>query len=228
MSRRNRRGGKNALRGDLGVAIAALGVFAQKLVMIEVRWPHSMAETIEMCFPAPALEASQNAQRYIVPARFYRTYLVPDPRTPVGDDWRYPPCAVRLKFGETPYQPIKEEWFLPPEELYNTIKKVVAIHERIGRVIALLRWLDKVASPAAIRYYLPSVNALAPGCINLEGEISRYVDPPGISWKLGAIREALATIACCLLLPANVDTPETPLTICITTYAGSESREYSI
>ena len=75
------------------------------------------------------------------------------------------------------------------------------------RVAALVRWFDKVATPGAARNLWPTLGVLAPEHEGLrEANVGTYyVDPPGYSLWLPAIRETATTVAAALMLPTPED-----------------------
>lgn len=88
--------------------------------------------------------------------------------------------------------------------LLNYIDAVKAVHDRFEEVKGVLRWLNRHATPAAIRYYWPSAMKLVPKSpiwADLQEVPSRYTTPDGISDWLQSLKDAAATVASSLLLP---------------------------
>ena len=72
--------------------------------------------------------------------------------------------------------------------------------EAFRKVINVIRWLDRYATPPAVRYYWPSILPLLPTdhkAALCSGQ--RFTDPPGISALLPRIRETAGTLASAFL-----------------------------
>lgn len=88
--------------------------------------------------------------------------------------------------------------------LLSYIAAVKAVHDRFEEVKGVLRWLNRKATPAAIRYYWPSAMKLVPKSpiwADLQEVPSRYTTPDNISDWLQSLKDAAATVAGSLLLP---------------------------
>lgn len=79
---------------------------------------------------------------------------------------------------------------------------------KYGKVVHLLRWFNRNATPSAIRNYWPSALALTPGSNfardNAEPP-SRYTTPNGIGGLLPLLRETAGTVAGMQLIPSDLE-----------------------
>lgn len=90
--------------------------------------------------------------------------------------------------------------------LLTYVEQVRAIHDRYEEAKAVLKWLNRNATPGAIRYYWPTAMKLTPKAKiweDLQDVPSRYSEPTGIGDWLQALRDAAATVVNATLLPAD-------------------------
>lgn len=90
--------------------------------------------------------------------------------------------------------------------LLNFVAAVKAVHDRYEEVKGVLRWLNRNATPGAIRFYWPTAMKLTPKSLiwaDLREVPSRYSVPPNISGWLQPLRDAAATMAGAAMLPAT-------------------------
>lgn len=84
------------------------------------------------------------------------------------------------------------------------IATVKAVHERFEEVKAVLRWLNRNATPGAIRYFFPPALKLcpkSPALTELQHVPSRYTTPVHIGDWGQSIKDAAATVAQSAMLP---------------------------
>lgn len=78
---------------------------------------------------------------------------------------------------------------------------------KYGKVVHLIRWFNRNATPSAVRNYWPSALALVPGsrfaADNAEPP-SRYSVPNGIGGLLSLLRETAGTVAGMQLIPSDM------------------------
>ena len=88
------------------------------------------------------------------------------------------------------------------------IEDVAAIHFQFEEVKGVLRWLNRNATPGAIRFYFPSVLKLCPTSLafaDLQHVPARYSNPQHIGSWIEPIKTAAATVAGSALLPTGVE-----------------------
>lgn len=93
--------------------------------------------------------------------------------------------------------------------LYEHVRAIKAIHDKFEEAKAVLRWLNRNATPGAIRFYYPAAMKLCPQSPALHGlqhVPSRYSIPPNIGDWTQAIKDAAATVAGTAMLPATAVT----------------------
>jgi hypothetical protein len=92
------------------------------------------------------------------------------------------------------------------EPLMTFVSAVKAIHDRFEEAKAVLRWLNRNATPGAIRYYWPSAMKLCPNSpiwADLQSVPSRYDTPAGIAHWTQAIKDSATTVTSALMLPSG-------------------------
>lgn len=90
--------------------------------------------------------------------------------------------------------------------LLTYIAEVKAIHDRFEEVKAVLRYLNRQATPGAIRYYWPSALKLCPNTTAFADLVevpSRYTIPPKIGDWMQCLKDAATTVTGSLMLPAT-------------------------
>lgn len=93
------------------------------------------------------------------------------------------------------------------QPLLTYISEVRAIHDKFEEVKGLLRWMNRSATPGAIRYYWPTAMELtpkAPVWNDYRAVPSRYSIPPNIGDWLQVIKDAATTVAGSLMLPSDI------------------------
>lgn len=88
--------------------------------------------------------------------------------------------------------------------LINHIVAVRAIHDKFEQVKGMMRWLNRNATPGAIRYYWPTVLQLcprSPNMVELQHVPARYTNPPNIGDWMQALKDTAATVAGSQMLP---------------------------
>ncbi len=93
------------------------------------------------------------------------------------------------------------------QPLLTFVNEVRAIHDKFEEVKGLLRWMNRNATPGAIRYYWPTALELtpkAPVWNDYRDVPSRFNSPPGISDWMQPIKDAATTVAASLMLPSDI------------------------
>lgn len=102
--------------------------------------------------------------------------------------------------------------------LLTYIAEVKAIHDRFEEVKGVLRYLNRNATPGAIRYYWPAALKLCPNTTAFADLVevpSRYTIPPKIGDWMQSLKDAAATVTGSLMLPQTA-TPRTRNTMWLT------------
>lgn len=104
--------------------------------------------------------------------------------------------------------------------LIKVVDELRAVHYDCAVVRHVLHWMDENCTMGAMRYYWPSVAALAPGFELGECPVS-FRDPYGIHDMLPLIRDAARVVAAMQMLPDKTNTREG---LSVTFYQGSFER----
>ena len=185
--------------GDHAVldACTALDVACQKAVAIMVEWPHTMPETGYMMFRDEDVAKLRAARQLMTPASEWGRYdVAPDARLELGfeNSGIAPPIAEAYQITDR------------TRPLLEMVEKVRAIYTQYEECKALVRWLNKNATPGAVRYYFPGVLALLSGSHGhgVPQELpSRHTTPPEIHNMLPVIRDASTLVAAMQMLPSD-------------------------
>lgn len=197
--------------GDLEVsqACAELTRAAARHADMAVPWKPEFHATLQMIFPQDTINRAVAAQGIILPrytAATYKgiaagvtlgiEYADADTGVPTIDE-----ACVDLQPGAT--------------RLLHTIEEIRGIYYKYEKVKYVLRWMNRNATPGAIRHYWPSALQLCPGSTALQevsGGAARYSEPPEIGGMLQMIRDTAATVAALALMPDTaVPRPRTHL-----------------
>lgn len=93
-------------------------------------------------------------------------------------------------------------------ELFHiAIQTVRDARIKYGKVVHLIRWFNRNATPSAVRNYWPSALALVPGskfAVDNAEPPSRYSVPNGIGGLLSLLRETAGTVAGMQLIPSDM------------------------
>lgn len=201
-------GGRNTKRGwvnspnayltDSAVEAAgkALTRTAQATVATMTEYHHSPASTLPMCFSDDVLAKLKQVRDMVHPAAWIEDYQI------------LPGVQLHINFKNSLVPTIVPERFQlnysRASDLLHYIKSVEAIHMQFEEVKAVLRWLNRNATPGAIRYYFPTAMKLCPGVLADEVP-TRHKTPEGISDWMQPIRDAAATVASSLMLPSTAE-----------------------
>jgi hypothetical protein len=209
MGRRNRNFGTpipSAL-GDnhVDAAIGTINTLCQRTVQALTEYTPTRDETIRMLLPQEMLDRALAAKELIEPDSLIMEY-----------DTVAPDVSLNLDYRDDNYQ---KTGYYPPineggglvlqaghEKLLTFIEGVRTIHHQFEELKAVLRWLNRNATPGAIRYYFPTVLALCPDSPpvkDLQHVPSRYHQPAGIGDWMQSIKDASACFASTQMLPGS-------------------------
>lgn len=121
------------------------------------------------------------------------------------------------------------------QPLLDFVRDASAVYFRFEEVKAVLRWLNRRATPGAARYFFPTVMMLcpdSPALADLKHVPSRYTTPPELSLWTQALKDAATTWASTPMLPNDaVARPRGKLWLtfkeCQITHPVSGQRHYS-
>lgn len=195
--------GERASIGDahVDVAIGVLEDMAKRSVATQTKYGYTRDETIAMLFDPTDITHAQNARGIVSPQANVVLYRVAE-GVDLGIDFAGCP-TLAIDAARLSLQPCAAP-------LIAMVEQVSAIHYRFEEAKAALRWLNRHATPGAIRYYWPSAMQLtkdAPIWRDLQEVPSRYNVPPGIGLILQSLKDAAATVSGALLLPDTTLTP---------------------
>lgn len=105
---------------------------------------------------------------------------------------------------EPKFSKVDPQRFAP---LATFIQNIRPIHQKYEEVKAVLKWLNRHATPGAIRYYWPHAMKLCPNALSNWADYqevpSRYSEPAHVADWLQPMRDAATTVVGSLLLPAD-------------------------
>lgn len=176
-------------------AISTLQTIQKRAVATLCSYDISRERTLEMIFPGWVLENARGAKNIIDPASDITPYNIAGANLFVNFDEHCPYPAI-----------MPEQMLLQPSAgpLVDFISSVKAVHEQYEEVKHLLRWFNRHATPAGIRYYWPTVLQLcgkAPALADLQHVPARYTTPQGLPDRIQLIKDTAATMAASLMLP---------------------------
>jgi hypothetical protein len=90
--------------------------------------------------------------------------------------------------------------------LLTYINEVKAVHDRFEEVKGVLQWLNRNATPGAVRYYWPMAMKLcpqAPVWRDLQEVPTRYSTPPHIGDWIQSLKDAAATVTGSIMMPSD-------------------------
>lgn len=186
--------------GHVESAVGTINQLCQRTVAVMTEYTMTRDETVCALFSPDVLHRAMAATDLIEPESHVIRYNL-DPIGPVNLTINYRDAGA--------YPPIKESAMVlqaSSDVLVAFIEKVRAIHEQFEELKAVLRWLNRNATPGAIRYYFPTVLALcpqSPPIMALQHVPTRYTQPKDINDWMQCIRDASALYAGAQMLPST-------------------------
>ncbi len=196
--------GERSTLGDYQLAEGCneLNRMCQKTVAQMVDYKYSVPGLLRALFEDETMEKLRAVRGMIEPSRLIEGYLVG-----ATDATLYIDFSDALVPTITPGTVrVNAERAAP---LLQAIAEIKVIHEQFEVCKHVLRWLNKNATPGAIRYYFPGAMKLCPKSpvlMELQHTPVRFSNTPGVSDQLSLIREAGNTIASAVLLPKDATT----------------------
>lgn len=162
-----------------------------------VPWQPTFDTIIHMLFSDDTRSKALAAKEIIEP----RFYTLPYRNLGVAG------VILTLDYEESGWPPINESVLsLQPGagRLLNVVEEIRAIYLKYEQVKYVLRWMNRNATPGAIRHYWPTALQLCKKSAPLQevaGGASRYAEPPEIGDLLQDIRDTAATWAAATMMP---------------------------
>lgn len=205
MSRRNR-GSRNwapELRSSLGdshvdEAVKDLSMMCAKTIATMTNYELSREQTLPMLFRDEDLRKAREANHLVDTSSNVKAYDI-DHDVQLYVNYRDGNCPA-LEIGALYLQPQR----MGP--LINHIAAVRAVHARFEEVKGVLRWLNRNATPGAIRFYWPTALKLCPRSqpmLELQHVPTRYSNPPNLGDWMQALKDTASTVAGAQMLPAT-------------------------
>ena len=181
-------------------AITAIDKTCQRAMTTMLHYQPSLNATINMLFDPDIIQRSIAARGIINPRSERITYDLADDME-FGMDYSDNTNVVAIEASwMTPQQPAVQP-------LLMFIEEARVIYQQYEEVKAVLKWLNRNATPGAIRYYFPTALQLCPTSTSfkdLQAVPSRYDIPFGIGRWMQVLKDAAATVAGSLMMPADV------------------------
>lgn len=186
--------------GDIHVeeAVTLINRTAMKAAAVMTSYTIARDDTLRMLFSDNVLMRAAAAKDIIEPMSVLDDY-------PVAQDVR-----LYVNFADSRYPTISDKALTPQPDLIQPlltyVEQVKAIYHSYEQVKAVLRWLNRNATPGAIRYYWPTALTLcpkAPSLLELQHVPSRFTNPLDVGGWLQAFKDTAATMAGSAMLPSE-------------------------
>ena len=183
-------------------ALGNINMLQAQSVSLRAKYAQTMAQTLPMFIPDDVLDKAAAAKPFIVPHREQETYPI------------LSGVMLCCRFEGSPWITVsKDAMRINPariQPLLTYIAQVKAVHDTFEEVKAVLKWLNRKATPGAIRYYWPTAMKLcpqSPAWSALPEVPTRFSQPAGIGEWLQPMRDAAATMAGAAFIPADTTVP---------------------
>lgn len=189
---------ERASMGDFHVndAIEKLNTLQQKTVATMTHYFPTREATLKMLFHDDDIEALKKVRGLVKAAGNTRTYEI-------GDN-----ISLNIDFAGANVPAIEPEAMrIYPERvgpLRDFTVAVKAEHDKFEELKGVLRWLNRNATPGAVRYFFPQAMKLVPSSPiwrDLQEVPSRYNTPVDYSHWAQVLRDAATTVAATMMLP---------------------------
>jgi hypothetical protein len=186
---------------SLNSAIAAINQVQQKAMTTMTHFTPNRAEVISMLFRDDDIEKLRAVHGMVVASDRVKAYSLSGQGVYLNID--YVNCQHPAVEESRLYYQMQGDRMQP---LYEHILHMRAVHDRYEELKGLLRWLNRNATPGAIRFLFPQAMKLvsdSPIWKDLQEVPSRYSQPPRISEWTQVMRDAANTYASMALLPTD-------------------------
>lgn len=184
-------------------AVDTISKQCKQTIATMLSYTKTVEQTVDMLFEPTTIERSRTAHGVVIEPHNRVVYQV-------GDK-----VSISLSYEDTKLLPIRKDVVRYQAHLYGEleqyIKDVWAIHHKFEEVKAVLKWLNRNATPGAVRYYWPTAMKLCPESTiwrDLQDVPSRYNEPKDVRVWTQAMKDAANTMAAAELLPKDTDTPD--------------------
>lgn len=187
--------------GDAHVneAIAGINRLQQKAAAVMVHYNVSREATLPMLFHDTDLAKLGQVRGMVKTDSNHKNYELGQAR-------------LTIDFTEALVPAIEPEClFIQPariKPLFDAINTIKAVHLQYEEVKAVLRWLNRNATPGAVRFYFPTAMKLVPTSPiwrDLQEVPSRYTIPPDIATWTQSLKDAANTVAASAMLPSDIE-----------------------
>lgn len=165
-------------------------------VAVMARYTPTLDQTLHMLFPDDVYAKVAQVRGMIAPSTYTKRY-------DLGGG-----ALLSIDYTSAWVLPIEDDMMrIDPSRaspLMHYVKEVRAIHTKFEEVKAMLRWLNRTATPGAIRYFWPTALKLCPQSPALLAQAAvptRFHQPPDIGARLQMLKDAAATVTGSLMLP---------------------------
>lgn len=186
--------------GDFHVetAIGTVNALAQRTVTTMTSYDLTAEQTLPMLFYDGDLAKLRQVRGMVIPESQIMHYNL------------QPAINLYVNYKNLSVPAIQPDFLhLQPSRmapLINHIAAVKAVHDRFEEVKGVLRWLNRNATPGAVRFYWPTAMKLCPSAPiwrELQEVPSRYSVPAKLGVWLQSLKDAAATVAGAQMLPAH-------------------------
>lgn len=207
--------GERASIGDAWVneAVANINRMCQKAMAVMTDYTPTREATLHMLFRDEDMEAMARVRGMVTPQYNILHYEI-EPRTflHINYDGAKVPAIDQSRLA------IYRD---RAEPLFRHIDAARAVHDRYEEIKGVLRWLNRNATPGAVRYLWPSAMKLCPQAPiwrDLMDVPARYTTPLGVSGWTQAFKDSANTLAQAALLPDDAtQRPRQKMWLCFET-----------
>lgn len=167
-------------------------------VALAIKWQPEFHSTLQMLFEQSTIDRAAAAYGIIDARSDFETYANLAPRVSLNINYKDTGMPT-IEAGCLRVQP-------SATRLLHTIEEIRSIYLKYEQVKYVLRWMNRNATPGAIRHYWPTALALcrtSQPLLKVAGGATRYAEPHGIGSMLQAIRDTAQTAAAAALLPGD-------------------------
>lgn len=187
---------------------SSIGESHMEKALINLNRQQQIAATVRTAYDRPLMET---IHMLIDDDSYNKLHAVKDLIKTAGSSRDYPLQDVRF-FVEFQHAdiPAFEKAVVQTDRiapLLTFLHELATVHWAYEEVRGVLKWLNRNATPGAIRYYWPSAMKLtetSPIWAELGSVPTRYTTPDGIGDWLQNLKDAAATVTGMLLLPNDV------------------------
>lgn len=198
MSRVKKKAGRSSL-GDTHLKLGEQTIhnMMQRTAAVMLDHVPSRDKVIAMLFDPIHIEKAQAACGLVMPNSERIEYELPG--------MKY--IGLVVNFDGSHCLPIRKERMNPQQSITPLLDLAIRAHNiylQFEEAKAVLRWLNKNATPGAIRYYFPAARKLCPAAEMPDDVPTNYGEPVNVHRWLDRIRRASVTLAAAAMIPDDV------------------------